>query len=239
MSISMVLKRHVFVSVLGLYQTWKQCPSVVMYSALLILPLKTKWIYRPFDELDFENEADLRYLSQTSFSDTTETKEFIRLLRFKHGQGLLFCMLDDYELETHQSPLILPVWYHLNQKLMSLYDAVTGTTYNGIRLDVEWWRNKKQFTSEYGVKGSNVMSELFFCAMKFNPIKEMLYQSNPDSLIPVQSYQYEAGIGEVSLAQTIDIFDDFEANDDPTNWWVSDDYDPYDLDDDVLKSDTQ
>ncbi len=38
-------RRKVFISLLGLIQSWQNCPSNVLYSAILILPLKLKWIY--------------------------------------------------------------------------------------------------------------------------------------------------------------------------------------------------
>ena len=40
-------KRLVFVSLIGLFQTWNKCPSFLLYSALFILPLKKQWIYNP------------------------------------------------------------------------------------------------------------------------------------------------------------------------------------------------
>ena len=46
-------RRTVFISLIGLYQTWKQCPSSILYSSIFILPLKSKWIYNP---TKYENE---------------------------------------------------------------------------------------------------------------------------------------------------------------------------------------
>ena len=40
-------RRIVWVSLLGLYNSWRQCPSIMMYSSIFLLPLKQKWIYAP------------------------------------------------------------------------------------------------------------------------------------------------------------------------------------------------
>eukprot|EP01083_Nonionella_stella_P129206 391927_1 len=37
--------RVVFISLIGLYQTWTKCPSAVLFSSIFMLPLKKKWIY--------------------------------------------------------------------------------------------------------------------------------------------------------------------------------------------------
>ena len=40
-------RRVVFISLSGLYKSYKQCPSHVLYTSLMILPLKRSWIYNP------------------------------------------------------------------------------------------------------------------------------------------------------------------------------------------------
>ena len=40
-------KRVVFVSLIGTYQTWENVPPHVLYPALIILPLKRKWLNHP------------------------------------------------------------------------------------------------------------------------------------------------------------------------------------------------
>eukprot|EP01084_Bolivina_argentea_P002771 5137_1 len=40
-------RRVVFISLLGIYQTWRECPSFVLYSAIFVLPLKRDWLYNP------------------------------------------------------------------------------------------------------------------------------------------------------------------------------------------------
>ena len=38
-------RRVVFVSLLGLYRTWMNTPTFILYSCLIILPLKRSWLY--------------------------------------------------------------------------------------------------------------------------------------------------------------------------------------------------
>ena len=40
-------KRAVFISINGLYQTWRNCPPISLYNAIFILPLKSEWIKSP------------------------------------------------------------------------------------------------------------------------------------------------------------------------------------------------
>ena len=40
-------RRIVFISLIGLFKSYKQCPSHILYTCLLVLPLKRKWIYNP------------------------------------------------------------------------------------------------------------------------------------------------------------------------------------------------
>eukprot|EP01084_Bolivina_argentea_P002029 3742_1 len=86
-------RRIVFVSLLGLFQSWKQCPCYQLYTSLIIIPLKRAWVYRPSKYI---KEIKSHVISHVSaFSDPSETKQFIELLRWKDSQGLVFWMLDD------------------------------------------------------------------------------------------------------------------------------------------------
>eukprot|EP01083_Nonionella_stella_P240853 841572_1 len=53
-------KRVVFISLNGLYETFDKCPSIVLYSAICLMPLKRKWIYKPkkyINEMKQRDEA--------------------------------------------------------------------------------------------------------------------------------------------------------------------------------------
>eukprot|EP00483_Globobulimina_turgida_P002354 UN02356 len=67
--------------------------------------------------------------------------------------------------------------------------------------------------------------------MKFKCIQQILYESNPNSLLPVKAY----GVCNASMfyrtKQRFDAYQDFDDEDHDENikqnWWISDDYNPY------------
>ena len=54
-------RRFVFISLNGIYQSWRKCPSLIMYSAILIMPLKREWVYDP---LEHDAELQMHFVSQ-------------------------------------------------------------------------------------------------------------------------------------------------------------------------------
>eukprot|EP01084_Bolivina_argentea_P087265 157628_1 len=84
-------RRLVFVSVNGLCKSWTLCPSVKLYSSILIMPLKEKWIY---NASKYHKELIEHF---TTFKDNKETNQFLQFLRFKDSQNLIFWVLDDYK----------------------------------------------------------------------------------------------------------------------------------------------
>eukprot|EP01083_Nonionella_stella_P233157 821819_1 len=127
-------RRVVFISLIGLYQSWRECPSFVLYSAILLLPLKKEWLYNP---VKYINEIKSNFISQcNSFSDVNETIEFIKLLKWKDRQGLVFWMLSDYNnYKNDANSLIHPFWHHFNNKLTNLYDPISKRKYNTIEFN--------------------------------------------------------------------------------------------------------
>lgn len=173
------------------------------------------------------------------------------MLKWKDSQGLVFWMMDDYNLsdnnshcddDQYQNPLINPFWYYLSKQLNDLIDPVTRKKYNALHLDEKWWRSKGNYVSKYDTKISSVLSELYFKTMKYKIMQEIIYQSNPMSLYPVTEYG-NVDISTMRLATNSEIELLYDANDTITNvveqenddgnsgnWYISDDYDPYDLD---------
>eukprot|EP01083_Nonionella_stella_P209570 759550_1 len=180
-------RRVVFISLLGIYQTWRRVPSVILYSSIFLMPLKRQWIYKPSQ---FEKELKSHFVSKLStFSDDTETHDFIQLLRWKDKQSLVIWMLDDYD--THKqstNTLINPFWYYFSDKLSNMYDPITGNTYNKLHLNEDWWQTNQRSVGTNSTNISIIVNELMFLTMKFNAIKEILYQSNPNSLNPMKMY---------------------------------------------------
>eukprot|EP01083_Nonionella_stella_P091895 257013_1 len=74
-------KRVIFISLIGLVLSYKRCPPHVLYSSLLLMPLKRKWIYssKYVTELTTASSGLLR-------KDAT-TKQFVQLLQWKDSQA--------------------------------------------------------------------------------------------------------------------------------------------------------
>eukprot|EP01083_Nonionella_stella_P076801 209450_1 len=183
-------RRLVFVSVSGLYQSWKRVPSVALYTSFLIMELKQKWIHQPFKYIhEWRERLDI----ECGSLNTATIKEFVDLLRWKHAQGLVFWMFDeaDVDCEEHSqdlndNPLIAPFWYRLNAKLTSLYDHVTARKYDPLRFDERYWRNLILY--QYSTDLRSILTEFYFVTFKSNTMQEIVYQSNPKTLRPIVEY---------------------------------------------------
>eukprot|EP01084_Bolivina_argentea_P315269 546157_1 len=207
-------RRIVFVSLTGLYDTWDQCPSSILYFALFILPLKRKWIYHPFK---YRAEIEAHSICE----GILRTKEFVELLKWKDSQHLLFYMLDDPPSRPENS-LVSPFWSDLSAQLSALYDPITRSHYKPLKLDTRWWEQQTmQKNFKYCVDSASVLFELYFVTMVFRCIQEIIYQSNPNSLLPVTSYKNDNAA--IRYANNVD--PDIQMDD---TWWVSEEY-PVDL----------
>eukprot|EP01084_Bolivina_argentea_P223198 377679_1 len=210
-------RRLVFISLVGMIQTWKLCPPIQLYSALVLLPLKRDWIYHP--EL-YSDEMHHHFISQvSSVSDSKGRNEFLELIKWKDSQNLCFWMLD----HEQSTSLVHPFWEHLSNRLSDLYDPITRNKYTELHLDVQYWTKNDKYRTIQGIKPQihQIMAELYFGTMKFKAMELIIYESNPKSLHPIRYY------GSTYLPPgngTIDAVS--ECFDDPHNWWISTDYDP-------------
>eukprot|EP01084_Bolivina_argentea_P097209 174769_1 len=232
-------RRYVFVSVIGLYQTWKTIPSIILNSSILLMPLKQQWLY---DTTQHTNEIKTHFISTTSiFQDQKETKEFIELLKWKDSQGLVFWMLDKYESlhdnisestnvpesEHKKKRSVAPFWHCINCKLSKLYDPITNGYYNSLILDTQWWINRNNSSNnKYCTNTKQILNELHFLNMKFTAIQEILTKSNP-TLNVVKTY--------IKHSETLLTNNEIETVtpdivcDENEEWYVSEYYDPYDM----------
>eukprot|EP01083_Nonionella_stella_P153587 493730_1 len=216
------LRRIVFVSLHGLYRTWKQCPSHILFSAIVVMPLRKDWIYKPSK---YRNEwRSFLSVNRITLNRKSEQRksfsEFLKLLRWKDSQQLAFFMFDQVENTRSDHHLTAPFWMNLSMRLSAMYDPVTGATYKPLQCDT-WWRTMVNHKSKFGVKVSSILAELYFVKMKFRSIQEIIYQSNPNSLNPIKLY-----------GQTSDAFEhvvEMDNDDECGDWYVSRDYDPYEL----------
>eukprot|EP01083_Nonionella_stella_P007733 22272_1 len=178
-------RRLVFIGLSGPYQSWTQCPSVMLYSALFVIPLKRSWVLDP---------SKYPKQLQSAFDDAVvELRDFLDLLLWKDTQGLVFWMLDHHQISetvkqtTDIDPLIDPVWYCLSEKLSALYDPISGETHNPLILDSQWYQ--EHLVSKFDTNAVSILSELYFLTQKDDVIKEIVYQSNQKSIFPVVAYQ--------------------------------------------------
>ena len=229
-------RRIVFVSLIGAYQTWQQCSSETLYSSIFLLPLKRKWIYDPFK---YRNEIESHFLIKVGVdSSTTEfpraVTDFIELLKYKNSQGLAFWMMDKYEypfknMEKHT--LIKPFWYSLSAKICSLQCPMSGKKYNPLQLNEAWWRDETSFnhrTSKYDTAYTDVLFEFYSLEMIFKSIQEIIYQSNPHSLLPLVRIGENGPVFRNYVAPYPLQCDNEKYGEKKGNWWVAEDYDTSD-----------
>eukprot|EP01084_Bolivina_argentea_P258694 436236_1 len=126
-------RRVIFISIIGLYQSWRECPSFVLYSAIFLLPLRKQWIYDP---AKYISEIQSNFVSQfSSFSsDSAAMTEFIKLLKWKDSQDLAFWLLDDYN-KYKKNTSIHPFWQYFSEQLNHLYDPTSNNKYNPLNFD--------------------------------------------------------------------------------------------------------
>eukprot|EP01083_Nonionella_stella_P002529 7267_1 len=196
-------KRTIFISLIGLARTYKNCPPHVLYSSLLILPLKRKWICssKYTDELEAASSGLLR-------NEDPSTKEFVELIKWKDSQGLVFWAKDDHETSSTQETLVHPFWQHISKHLVSLYDPITCGTYKPL-----------QFVEDE--QNADLLGELYFATLKFKSIKSILNHSNPKSFRVMTSYCESNITDNVFINMKMTDPDDTQSSDE---WWVSTDY---------------
>ena len=56
-------RRIVFVSLIGLYQTWENVPAHILYTSIVILPFKQNWLNHPSQH---QNDIKAHFASQVS-----------------------------------------------------------------------------------------------------------------------------------------------------------------------------
>jgi len=199
-------RRIVFVSLIGLFKSYKQCPSHILYTSLLVLPLKKKWIYNP-NRYQKELQQQFKGMADDIFNkNDRHSKEkrmdFLRLLQWKDRQGFAFWMLDGEEYskngERENSKqtenemninLVTPFWKYFSNKLASIYDPVTDKKCNPLHLDEAYWRHSfDERLSKYKTSRKSIFMELYILTMKYATIQQIIYSSNPESLNPIITY---------------------------------------------------
>eukprot|EP01084_Bolivina_argentea_P161543 281209_1 len=223
------LRRIVFVSLHGLFKTWKQCPSHILFSAIVVMPLRKDWIYKPSKYPNqWRSFLSVHRINLNRNSDQRKSfSEFLTLLRWKDSQQLAFFMFDQAENTSSDHHLTAPCWMNLSMRLSAMYDPVTGGTYNPLPCET-WWRTMV-FKSKFGVKVSSILDELYRVQMKYRSIQEIIYQSNPNSLNPIKLYGQTSDAFVRKSTENLIEFTMDNDDDDRGDWYVSRDYDPHEL----------
>jgi hypothetical protein len=188
-----ILKRAIFISLSGLFETWDQTPPFLLYSAIFILPLKEKWIYHPRrykQELKDSDIADLSIFQNKN--GKKQLSQFIQLLRWKNSQNLVFWMLDyddlgDHMDDSNEAVLAHHFWLNLSAKLTKFYDPVTNQSYAPLKLLGADYKNLSK-SELNGVRISAILMELLMFTKKYETMKVILNASNPGSFHVITSY---------------------------------------------------
>eukprot|EP01083_Nonionella_stella_P153076 491326_1 len=196
---SLDVKRLVFVSLRGLYESWRHVPSSLLYISIFILPLKQKWLYQPT-----ELAHALQQVLCMDRLDTDCFNSFIALLHWKNNQGLIVWILDESEvnedsLHIHRNgsnPFVATVWHTLSALLMSLSDHIEDRHYDPLPFDETFWMQKEGFPSKYKTTSKTVLAELYFVTMNASAMQEIVYQSNPNTLLPVIEYDHSSACNQ-------------------------------------------
>ena len=172
----------------------------------------------------------------------------MKLLKWKDSQNLVFWMLDDYDCSDDDNgrnlyEFIAPFWHKLSSKLTNLYDPVTRKKYLPLKLTKKFWKeiyNQNEInSSKFGSKTEDIINEIaLLITMQYKSIQEIIYQSNPNSLKPMISYNHnninnkeesqETETQRVTFSETI-----INGN----NWFLSSDYYDDDNNDDTDSDD--
>ena len=59
--------------------------------------------------------------------------------------------------------------------------------YEGLILDIKWWKSSEDIELRYVIDVKSVIREIETCEVKFAPTMELFYQSN-HSLIPMKTF---------------------------------------------------
>eukprot|EP01084_Bolivina_argentea_P272572 464127_1 len=196
---AMCHKRVIFISLIGLYLSYQQCEPHVLYSALLILPLKKEWIHSPS-----QYAAQLLYASSGLIRCDTASQELFKLIKWKDSQGLVFWAKDHLNNEKESADLVHPFWHFVSNKLVSMYDPITSQHYKPLILDtIALHKNK----------------ELCVVALNYERVKAIFNTSNPESFRVITSYH---PFVSVYAQQQMD--DDADSSVNNSEWWIISDY---------------
>eukprot|EP01083_Nonionella_stella_P148420 469739_1 len=222
--VALCSKRVVFVSLIGLFQTYNTCPSHVLYSSLLLLPLRKKWVYS--SDWPRKYISELKSVSSSLIRDDARSHHFFELIKWKDSQGLVIWAFE-HQNKTHdvaigEMALIHPFWKYVSQKLISLYDVAMSKNYEPLPLDTQYWTQQIGMASTTTLV-SDIIQELYFMPLNYACIKRIFDVSNPESFRVITHYCSNGSDHHEFVVMQRVIEDDSDVQTDD-EWWISSDY---------------
>eukprot|EP01083_Nonionella_stella_P038855 105647_1 len=210
-------KRLIFISLVGLFQTYKKCPPHMLHSSILVMPLKRKWIYSSKYEEQMQSVS-----SGLIGRDDAQSSEFYQLLKYKDSQGLVFWAKDEYKSSSNDT-LTHPFWQLVSYKLSCLQDPITSKPYNPLPFEIDYWLSNQDDVCSV----SNILTELSFMSLKYESMKHILNASNPQSFRVITAYNNDLFINDCCRNYAFMRMERLEDDSDAQSgdeWWVSAEY---------------
>mmetsp|Transcript_66931 Transcript_66931/g.81961 ORF Transcript_66931/g.81961 Transcript_66931/m.81961 type:complete len:235 (-) Transcript_66931:29-733(-) len=191
------IKRKIFISILGLYECWQSLSSFDVEYSLLLLQTKPSWI---FNKIRDDNNV---FYALKLYKST----DFIQFIQYKYLQGLCVCMLNDIPNNIPFSNNISNIYHLISNKICELSDPLSGTHYQPLNLDPNYWLNNNN---------NDILSEIIYVNCKYKCIKHIINDSN--NLLDVVIKDGSNNSDNES------IFRPALDSDNNSIWWISDDY---------------
>eukprot|EP00727_Mastigamoeba_balamuthi_P008433 m51a1_g4211 hypothetical protein (200) ;mRNA; r:67248-67904 len=172
--------RVVFISATHLSRFYKCVPASVMANSVFFFGSDRRWVF-PASQADI-CESQKQPTHYMGFAE-----EFRQLILAKEQDGLVYWLKPDrnyaaasdfFERISGPAPS-----YRIPPADGMHADPTTGEKYRPLRLDPEWWEQRKASDSRFGVSGGAVVENFVGGEHDYDCVMELLWQSNP-SLVP-------------------------------------------------------
>mmetsp|Transcript_92287 Transcript_92287/g.152867 ORF Transcript_92287/g.152867 Transcript_92287/m.152867 type:complete len:213 (-) Transcript_92287:8-646(-) len=171
--------RHIYISLSSIFYKWDKegeaCLSQIPEDALFFFGSKRSWVFP-------ENEAEVQESRRNSSRYTKPDYQKIRdlILKKEGAQQVFFLKPPGFKYNGdlfHGDPAA----FHIASKWLTGHlDPVTGKPYSPLILQPDWWRTEfDRFKAKYTNSVDTIIKNFECGAHDYNPVKELLYQSNP------------------------------------------------------------
>lgn len=147
-------------------------------------------------------------------------------MKFKDSQKLIFWADDDYSTYSNDndetSERVAAFYRYLSGRLSNMYCPIKQRYYSPLKTTIDC---DHKYQSHFGVPKDDLLKELYFLTLRFKPMMEIIHQSNSESLNPMISYSPQ-NINTKYNQNNNKVNKDIQLE----GYWISPDYDPYDID---------